>query len=86
MWNGQNDLAALVDKEVRFRFYLTKGSLYSFWVAPTSAGASNGFVLGGGPGLTAHADTLDEVDLEYAKRLVEDRIQALPALDREETQ
>jgi hypothetical protein len=43
---------------VRFRFHLTNGSLYAFWVSPTPAGASNGYVLGGGPGFTAHADTV----------------------------
>lgn len=57
-WKGANDLAPLAGKKVKFRFHLRNGRLYSFWVAPTPIGASNGFVLGGGPGFTAHADTV----------------------------
>lgn len=57
-WSGAKDLSSLSGKEVRFRFRMKNGRLYSFWVSPTSAGASNGYVLGGGPGFTAHADTV----------------------------
>lgn len=57
-WKGADDLAPLKGKDVRFRFYLTNGSLYAFWVSPTPAGASHGYVLGGGPGFTSHADTV----------------------------
>ena len=33
---------------MQFKFYLTNGSLYSFWVTPSAAGASYGYVGGGG--------------------------------------
>lgn len=57
-WRGVNDLSKLAGREIRFRFHLTNGRLYSFWVANDANGASNGYVLGGGPGFTAHADTV----------------------------
>ena len=57
-WDGADDLASLAGKEVKFRFHLKNGSLYAFWVSTTRDGASNGYVLGGGPGFTAHADTV----------------------------
>ncbi|HJN09862.1 MAG TPA: hypothetical protein QF564_14345 [Pirellulaceae bacterium] len=57
-WSGGENLSSLAGKEVRFRFHLTNGSLYAFWVSPTEAGASHGYVLGGGPGFTSHADTV----------------------------
>ncbi|MBM79218.1 MAG: hypothetical protein CMJ78_01330 [Planctomycetaceae bacterium] len=57
-WQGAADLSAYAGKTVRFRFHLTNGSLYSFWVSPDSSGASNGFVAGGGPGFSAHHDNV----------------------------
>ena len=33
-WTGANDLSALAGKSVRFRFHLTSGKLYAFWVSP----------------------------------------------------
>ena len=42
-------LSALAGKLVRFRFFLHCGTLYSFWVSPTSKGESRGYVAGGGP-------------------------------------
>ncbi|MCY2970359.1 MAG: glycosyl hydrolase family 32, partial [Planctomycetota bacterium] len=45
-WRGGKDLSSLAGKPVRLRFYLTKGSLYSFWVGD-SKGASNGYVGAG---------------------------------------
>jgi hypothetical protein len=36
-----------------FKFYLTNGSLYSFWVTPSAQGANYGYVAAGGPGFTA---------------------------------
>lgn len=60
-WDGAADLSSLAGKDVRFRFYLTNGSLYSFWVSPDDSGASHGYVAGymygGGPGLTGLTDT-----------------------------
>lgn len=48
-WKGAKDLASLAGKPIRFRFHLTKGDLYAFWVAPDDSGKSQGFVAGGGP-------------------------------------
>ena len=56
-WNGAN-LAALAGQTVKFRFYLTNGSLYSFWVTPSAQGASYGYVGAGGPGFTGVTDTI----------------------------
>ena len=54
-WRGGKDLSSLVGKPVRLRFYLTKGSLYSFWVGDAK-GASNGYVGAGGPGFVNNQD------------------------------
>jgi hypothetical protein len=51
-WSGAPDLKAVAGDVVRFRFHVSGGQLYSFWVSPTAAGASNGYVAAGGPGLT----------------------------------
>lgn len=55
-WEGAPDLAAVAGKPVRLRFHLTRGSLYAFWVTPDPAGASYGYLGGGGPGLRGPAD------------------------------
>jgi len=57
-WDGAEDLSSLAGKPVRFRFHLKNGELYSFWVSDTPAGASNGYVAGGGPGFTTHRDSV----------------------------
>jgi hypothetical protein len=57
-WNGATDLSGLAGKSVQFTFYLTSGSLYSFWVTSSAAGASNGYVAGNGPGFIGMTDTL----------------------------
>jgi hypothetical protein len=48
-WNDGADLSALSGKPVRFRFHLTNGQLFAFWVTPDPNGASNGYVAAGGP-------------------------------------
>ena len=48
-WADRADLSDLAGKPIRFRFHLTRGSLYSFWVTSDAAGASNGYVGAGGP-------------------------------------
>jgi hypothetical protein len=58
VWKGAADLAKVSGMEVRFRFWLTKGSLFAFWVSPKASGASNGFVGAGGPGFTSQRDTV----------------------------
>lgn len=41
------DLSSLAGKPVRFRFHLTTGKLYAFWVTPDASGASHGYIAGG---------------------------------------
>jgi len=43
------DLSSLAGREVRFRFFLHCGTLYSFWVSPSERGESRGYVAAGGP-------------------------------------
>lgn len=57
-WSGGKDLSSLAGKPVRLRFYLTKGSLYSFWVGDAK-GASNGYVGAGGPGFVNNQDKVN---------------------------
>jgi hypothetical protein len=57
-WQNGADLAAVTDRIVRFRFQLTRGSLYAFWVSRSSAGASQGYVAAGGPGYIGLTDTV----------------------------
>lgn len=52
-WKNKKDLSELVGKIVRFKFYVTNGDLYSFWISPWQTGESRGFTAGGGPGLNA---------------------------------
>ncbi|MBM4085962.1 MAG: glycosyl hydrolase family 32, partial [Planctomycetes bacterium] len=40
-WKGVSDLSALAGKPVKFRFHLTNGCLYAFWVSPDASGASH---------------------------------------------
>lgn len=63
-WQNTDDLSKLEGKDVRFRFYLTNGRLYAFWVSPERSGASHGYVAAGGPGFTGPADTVGSVELE----------------------
>jgi hypothetical protein len=49
-WVDTKDLSAIRSRPVRFRFDLTNGRLYSFWVARDQSGASRGYLGGGGPG------------------------------------
>ena len=66
-WKGSKDLSALAGKPVRFRFQLTNGSLYAFWVSPDESGASRGYIAAGGPGFTGQTDTVGAKSLEAAK-------------------
>ena len=50
-WGKNASLSRFRNQPVRFRFYLTDGSLYAFWVSPWETGESRGFTGGGGPGL-----------------------------------
>jgi len=57
VWKDSADLTALAGKPVRFRFHLTQGSLYAFWVSPSTTGASRGYLAAGAPGQTSIVDT-----------------------------
>jgi hypothetical protein len=57
-WQGAADLSSLSGKQVRFRFELRRGRLYSFWVSPALSGASYGYLAAGGPGFTGPTDTV----------------------------
>lgn len=55
-WDSAPDLSAVAGMPVRFRFHLTNGSLYAFWVSKDKQGASGGFVAAGGPGFAGARD------------------------------
>jgi hypothetical protein len=59
-WKGADDLSPLAGRAVRFRFRLTDGKLYAFWVSPDRSGASYGYVAGGGPGFVTNRDTVGD--------------------------
>ena len=60
-WKGADDLLPLRGTPVRFRFHVTNGKLYSFWVSRERTGASHGYVAAGGPGLVGAVDTVGAV-------------------------
>jgi predicted neuraminidase len=53
LWEDGADLSAGTGK---FRFHVTNGSLYAFWVTPDENGASNGYVGAGGPAFNGVRD------------------------------
>jgi len=64
-WAGGDDLSALAETPVKFRFHIRDGSLYAFWVAPDRSGASHGFVAAGGPGFAEPTDTVGTAIYEH---------------------
>lgn len=48
-WKGIDSLARASNKNVKLRFTLTNGSLYSFWITNDPKGASHGYLGAGGP-------------------------------------
>jgi hypothetical protein len=58
-WTGSGDLSTVAGETVRFRFRLTGGSLYAFWVSPWPEGCSQGYVGAGGPSFAGTMDTMD---------------------------
>ena len=56
-WKGVEDLSPLRGTPVQFRFKLTRGKLYAFWVSADKGGASSGYVAAGGPGYRGTVDT-----------------------------
>ena len=57
-WQGTDELSTLAGRPICFRFYLTSGKLFAFWVSPDASGASHGYVGAGGPGFTGPTDTV----------------------------
>ena len=58
-WRGAGDLSAAGGTRgtpTRFRFRLTNGSLYAFWVTSDPGGKSHGYVASGGPGFDGPKD------------------------------
>ncbi|MBL9215313.1 MAG: hypothetical protein JNG83_07550 [Opitutaceae bacterium] len=55
-WRGARDLSSLRGQPVRFRFHLSGGGLYAFWVSADRGGASGGYVAAGGPDLPGARD------------------------------
>jgi hypothetical protein len=60
-WSGVADLSPLANRPIRFKFQITDGALYAFWVSPDRNGASHGYVAAGGPGFTGVTDTVGQV-------------------------
>jgi hypothetical protein len=57
-WQGADDLSRLRGQVVKFRFHLTNGKLYAFWVSLDNSGASSGYVAAGGPEYSSYLDTV----------------------------
>ena len=57
-WHNAGDVSIAANRPVRIRFYLTDGSLYSFWITRNPLGASFGYVAGGGPRFSTSIDTI----------------------------
>lgn len=50
-WANQANLQTLKGRKIKIKFYMENGELYSFWIAPTIDGKSQGYTGGGGPNL-----------------------------------
>ncbi|MCC6262244.1 MAG: glycosyl hydrolase family 32 [Bryobacterales bacterium] len=55
-WKGGRSLAELAGKDVSIRFYVRDARLYAFWISPTPAGESRGFLAAGSMGDSALQD------------------------------
>jgi hypothetical protein len=55
-WKLTSDLSQHAGQKLRFRFYLSRGQLYSFWVSSDASGMSGGYVAAGGPGYNGSRD------------------------------
>jgi len=58
-WRGGKTLAGLAGCPMRFRFHLSKGDLYAFWVSLATTGESGGYVAAGGPGFAGAKEADD---------------------------
>jgi len=72
-WKGVDDLSRVSGRPVKFRFHLSRGRLYAFWVSPEKSGASHGYVAAGGPGFTGPKDTIGNATLPHRKRTTNPR-------------
>jgi len=63
-FTGTRLFVNLRGRPVRFRFELTDGELYAFWVSRDNTGRSDGYVAAGGPGYTGHKDTVGRAAYE----------------------
>ena len=61
-WKGLDDLSQVSGRKVKFRFHLTRGRLYAFWVTPAAYVASHGYVAAGGPEFNEPTDTVGAGD------------------------
>jgi hypothetical protein len=57
-WKGAEDLSRLRETPISLRFHVVNAQLYSFWISPSTSGASHGYVAAGGPGFTGAIDTV----------------------------
>ncbi len=78
-WKGKNgtSLEAVKGRNVKFRFHLSNGSLYAFWVSKHLSGASLGYLGAGGPGFDTVIDT--QGDQHRVDESVERKDALLPA-------
>ena len=56
-WKGAPTLSMLSGQVVRLRFTLARARLFSFWISPSAAGESRGYLAAGGPGYTRPTDS-----------------------------
>jgi hypothetical protein len=68
-WTGGDDLSALANRPVKFRFKATDAKVYAFWVSRDSSGRSDGYVAGGGPGFSGNIDTVGKAALDAERQL-----------------
>ncbi len=57
VWKGAPDMSQLAGTDVRLRFYVNHGRLYSFWITPHPDGQSRGYVAAGGPEFRGPVDS-----------------------------
>lgn len=57
-WQGAS-LESLAGQPIRFRFVMTRGRLFSFWISPWPTGESRGYPAAGGPAFSRAIDSRD---------------------------
>jgi hypothetical protein len=61
VWNTRQECRSLAAEPVRFRFSLTRGRLFAFWVSPTRTGASGGYLAAGAKGVGGATDLVGQL-------------------------